>query len=212
MRQSLGSRLKDYLVDLAIRFVPMTILAALALLTYSYLKTSTQIETPTEVNIKTHIPDYVFENARLTALDEFGQTKYRLLGKKFSHFEDDSSIDITEPRLRFFTKNAPPTTISSMTGHLDGDVSILELFNQAEIFRPHQIGKDGEIIYPRLRATSNYFKVFINDDVIDTNVPVKIERGASVMTATQGAHFENVDQRMTLLGDVKGYIESTGNK
>ena len=51
-----------------------------------------------------------------------------------------------------------------------------------------------------------------NDDVIDTNVPVKIERGASVMTATQGAHFENVDQRMTLLGDVKGYIESTGNK
>ena len=212
MRQSLGSRLKDYLVDLAIRFVPMTILAAVTLLTYSYLKTSTKVEPATEVHAKTHIPDYVFENARLTALNEFGQTKYRLLGKKFSHFEDDASIDITEPRLRFFTKDAPPTTISSMTGHLNGDVSILELFNQAEIFRPNQIGKDGDIINPRLRVTSNYLKVFINDDIIDTDLPIKIERGASVMTATQGAHFENVDQRITLLGDVKGYIEPIGNK
>lgn len=212
MRQSLGARLKDFLVSLVIRFIPITILAAVTLLTYSYLKTSTQVNTPTELHVKTHIPDYVFDNARLTVLNEQGQTKYRLLGKKFSHFEDDSSIDITEPKIRFFTKDAPPTTITSETGHLDGDVSILELFNQAEIFRPDQIGKSGDIINPRLKATSNYFKIFINDDVIETNLPIKIEKGASLITATQGARFENVDQRMTLIGDVKGFIVPTESK
>ena len=212
MRQTLGGRLKDYLFDLAIRFIPITVLATLALLTYSYLNVNTKVTPQTEVRAKTHIPDYVFDNARLTVLNEFGQTKYRLLGKKFSHFEDDSSIDIAEPRLRFFTKDVPPTTITAGKGHLDGDVSILELYNQAEIFRSDQIGKNGDIINPKLKATSNYFKIFINDDIIETNLPVKIERGLSVMTASKGAHFENVDQKMTLLGDVKGYIVPAESK
>jgi lipopolysaccharide export system protein LptC len=212
MRQSLGSRLKDYLVDLAIRFIPITVLAALALLTYSYLKTNTKVDPPVEARTKVHIPDYIFDNARLTVLDEQGQTKYRLLGKKFSHFEDDASIDISEPQIRFFTKGTPPTTISSVKGHLDGDVSILELFDRAEIFRPDQIGKSGGIINPRLKATSNYFKIFINDDIIETDLPVRIERGQSLITASKGAHFENVDQKMTLLGDVKGYIVPTESK
>jgi lipopolysaccharide export system protein LptC len=56
-------------------------------------------------------------------------------------------------------------------------------------------------------ASSSYFKVLINDDIIETDRPIKLEQGMSVMHSTEGGVFNNVEQSMTLSGQVKGRIE-----
>ena len=56
-------------------------------------------------------------------------------------------------------------------------------------------------------ARSSYFKVLINDDIIETNRPINLEQGMSVMNSTDGGTFNNVDQSMVLSGQVKGRIE-----
>jgi lipopolysaccharide export system protein LptC len=181
-------------------------MGGLALLSYWLLKINTPEEPPIIEKVKAHIPDYSFQNFKVTALNELGQTKYRLIGQTMIHYEDDSSIDISKPKLRFFTPNSPPLTIVGNTGHLNGDLSILELFEKAEIFRPREVDGSNVVINPALRATSNYFKVLINDDIIQTNLPVKLERGDSVVTASQGLEFDNIQQRTILLGSVKGFL------
>lgn len=62
------------------------------------------------------------------------------------------------------------------------------------------------MINPALRASSDYFKVLINDDIIKTHLPVKLERGDSVVTASQGLEFDNIQQRTILFGSVKGLL------
>jgi lipopolysaccharide export system protein LptC len=56
-------------------------------------------------------------------------------------------------------------------------------------------------------ARSSYFKVLINDDIIQTNKPIRLEQGVSVMNSTEGGVFNNIEQSMVLSGQVKGRIE-----
>jgi len=55
---------------------------------------------------------------------------------------------------------------------------------------------------------SEKFKIFLNDDVIKTSLPVVLEQGQSVMTSQEGAVFDNVTQKLTMIGQVRGRLES----
>jgi lipopolysaccharide export system protein LptC len=39
-----------------------------------------------------------------------------------------------------------------------------------------------------------------------THLPIRIERGDSVMTASKGATYDNVDQAVSMFGNVQGSI------
>jgi lipopolysaccharide export system protein LptC len=56
-------------------------------------------------------------------------------------------------------------------------------------------------------ARSSYFKVLINDDIIETDKPITLEQGVSVMRSTDGGVFNNIEQSMVLSGQVRGRIE-----
>ena len=154
-----------------------------------------------------HEPDYTITNGALSALNEIGSTKYRILGKKVIHYDDDASIDILAPRMRLFQLDKTPVTVKSDTGHLDGDLTILDLIDNASIFRPAKAATESQAATLRMLASSAYFKVLINDDIIETNRPIILEQGMSTMHSTEGGIFNNVEQSMTLLGQVKGRIE-----
>jgi lipopolysaccharide export system protein LptC len=154
-----------------------------------------------------HEPDYTIINGTLSALNELGNTKYRILGNKVTHYDDDASIDIAVPRMRLFQPDKAPVTVKADTGHLDGDLTILDLINNASIFRPAQAATATEPATLRMLATSSYFKVLINDDVIESDRPITLEQGMSIMQSNDGGIFNNIEQSMSLIGQVKGRIE-----
>lgn len=200
------STVKDSITGFIIRLVPLLLLASLTLLSFWYLKKNILPELPTVVKNKEHKPDYVFTEAKLTVLNLDGSTKYRLLGREFKHYEDDASIDVLKPQLRLFTKKAPPTTIRSETAHISGNLDIVELFKNVLVSRPDQTNAAGLIINPFFKLNSEYLEVFINDDRLTTHLPVKIQRGESIVTSTKGADYDNVSQSILMYGDVNGSI------
>jgi len=187
--------------------MPLIFMGALTLATFWLVQKNTPAEKSTLERARLHEPDYTINDGALNALNEFGATKYRILGKKVIHYDDDASIDIVTPRMRLFQADKAPVTVKSDTGHLDGDLTILDLFNNASIFRPAQEASATEPATLRMLATSSYFKVLINDDIIETNKPITLEQGMSVMNSSAGGIFDNVQQSMTLSGQVKGRIE-----
>ena len=187
--------------------MPLILMGTLTLVTFWLVKKNTPAEKSAIERVRLHEPDYTITNGALSALDEFGNTKYRVLGKKVTHYDDDASIDIETPRIRLFPPEKAPVTVKADIGHLDGDLTILDLINNAEIFRPPQAASSTEPARPRMLARSSYFKVLINDDIIETNKPITLEQGMSVMNSTEGGIFDNVQQSMTLSGQVKGRIE-----
>ena len=186
---------------------PLLLMGALTLMTFWLVKKNTPPESSMLERIRLHEPDYIIKNGTLSALNEQGNTKYRILGNKVTHYDDDASIDIDAPRMRLFQPDKAPVTVKSNTGHLDGDLTILELFDNASIFRPQQAATATEPASLRMLASSSYFKVLINDDIVKTDRPITLEQGMSIMNSTEGGTFDNIQQSMTLSGQVKGRIE-----
>jgi lipopolysaccharide export system protein LptC len=199
--------IKETITGFIVRLIPLLILGSITLLSFWYLKKNIQPELPTVARSKEHKPDYVFTDAKLTVLNLDGSTKYRLLGREFRHFEDDASIDVIKPQLRLFAKNTPPTTVRSETAHVSGNLDIVELFKNVLVSRPSQFNATGLLINPFFKLNTDYLEVFVNDDRLTTRLPVKIQRGDSIVTANKGADYDNVSQSIQMYGDVQGVIE-----
>jgi lipopolysaccharide export system protein LptC len=190
-----------------LRLMPLLLMGGLTLLTFWLV----QKNTPLPINVierpRLHEPDYTIKNGALSYLNQHGQTKYRILGKELIHYDDDASIDIVQPRMRSFQPDKAPVTVRAQRGHIDGDLTILDLFNNVEIYRPPQVASETQKASPYMLAKSSYFQVLINDDIITTDKPVELEQGLSIMQSNDGGVFDNVKQSMQLLGTVKGRIE-----
>ena len=191
----------------SLRLMPLILMGTLTLVTFWLVKKNTPAEKSAIERVRLHEPDYIITNGALSALDEFGNTKYRVLGKRVIHYDDDASIDIETPRMRLFPPAKSPITVKADMGHLDGDLTILDLMDNAEIYRPPQAASATEPARPRMLARSSYFKVLINDDIIETDKPITLEQGFSVIQATNGGIFNNIEQSMVLSGQVRGRIE-----
>jgi lipopolysaccharide export system protein LptC len=83
---------------------------------------------------------------------------------------------------------------------VNADASIVDLYDHARIVRAPGAGD------PPMQADSEHFHVLVNDDVIETEKPVKLQRGQSVATATDGMHYNNVTRVIQLFGNVRGMI------
>ena len=202
-----AQKIKGSLLRGLLRLMPLILMGTLTLVTFWLVKKNAPPEKSAIERVRLHEPDYIILNGTLSALNEFGNTKYRILGKKVTHYDDDASIDIEAPRMRLFPPEKSPVTVKSDTGHLDGDLTILDLMGNAEIFRPPQAASETEPARPRMLARSSYFKVLINDDVIETDKPITLEQGMSVIHSTDGGVFNNIEQSMILSGQVRGRIE-----
>jgi lipopolysaccharide export system protein LptC len=185
-----------------LRLMPLILMGSLTLATFWMVQKNQPTEKSLLERVRAHEPDYIINNGALSTLSEQGTTKYRMLGNKVTHYDDDASIDIDKPRIRLFQPDKAPVTVKSDIGHLDGDLTILDLIGNASIFRPAQAETATERATSRMLATSSYYKVLINDDIIETDKPITLEQGMSIMNSTDGGTFNNIEQSMMLSGQV----------
>ena len=200
-------KIKQSILRTVLRLMPLILMGSLTLVTFWLVKKSSPTENSVVERVRLHEPNYTITDGALSALNETGSTKYRVLGNKLIHYDDDSSMDIETPRMRLFQPDKAPVTVKADKGHVDGDISIMDLMDNAEIYRPPQAATATEPAKPYMLARSTFFKVLINDDVIKTNTPITLEQGMSVIRSTDGGVFNNIEQSMVLSGQVKGRIE-----
>ncbi len=180
--------------------LPILALAALAGVTYWLLQATLPPPGEAVARPKTHTPDYFADNFSVTELDQSGATQYRLTAAKLIHYEDDENSDLTQPAMRAFQPGKPVVTATAKRGTVNGDVSIVDLYDDARILRAAGAGD------PQMQADSEHFRVLVNDDVIQTEKPVKLQRGLSIANATNGMKYNNVTRVIELYGNVRGTI------
>lgn len=180
--------------------VPLVCVASLALFTWWLLQAVKPHDKETAPRPLTHTPDYFADDFSVSELDQSGATQYRLTATHMVHYEDDENSDLTMPAVRAFQPGKPVVTASGLRGTVNGDASIVDLYDNARILRVAGFGD------PEMQADSQHFRVLVNDDVILTEKPVKLRRGQSVMTATNGMNYNNVTRVIQLYGNVRGAI------
>ncbi|KNH10214.1 putative transmembrane protein [Candidatus Burkholderia brachyanthoides] len=183
--------------------VPLVVMATLAAGTYWLLQSSLPSSKETAEQPKRHTADYFADNFSVSELDTTGTTQYRLTARSMVHYEDDENSDLTQPAMRsMFQPQRPTVTATSERGTVNADVSIVDLYDNACILRATGYGD------PQMQADSQHFRVLVNDDVIETEKPVRLQRGLSVMTAN-GMNYNNVTREMKLYGNVRGAIAAS---
>ncbi|WP_153101436.1 LPS export ABC transporter periplasmic protein LptC [Paraburkholderia hayleyella] len=182
--------------------LPLVAMAALAGTTWWLLQATLPPPNEGVAKPKTHTPDYFADNFSVSELDQTGATQYRLTATHLVHYEDDEKSDLTHPAIRAFQPNKPIVTTTAQRGTINGDASIVDLYDNARMVRAPGNGD------PQMQADSEHFRILVNDDVIETEKPVKLQRGLSVMTAS-GMNYNNVTREMRLFGNVKGSIAAS---
>jgi lipopolysaccharide export system protein LptC len=179
--------------------LPLVLLAGLAAGSYWLLQISLPSNQGAEDLPKTHTEDAFSTDLSVTMLDPTGITHYRLNAATMKHYEDDASSYVTLPKLRAFAPGDPDVTAYSETGTMNGDQSIVDLYDQARLTRdPNQVD-------PPMEADSQHFHILVNDDIIQSEKPVKLQRGQSVMYGNS-MDYHNATRQMYLYGDVHGQI------
>jgi lipopolysaccharide export system protein LptC len=193
-------------IAIVLKFLPMFLMGLLTLGTYWMV----QMSTPNldAAKQKRHVPDYTMDKIVVTTLGPEGNTKFRVVGEKLIHYEDDASSEIDWPIARRFHETKPAITVRSDKGFMDGDMTILQLVGNATLTRPAQAATATQAGTARMFMSSSRFTVLMNEDIVKTNQPVNLEQGLSIMTSQEGAIFDNVHQKLTMIGQVKGRIES----
>lgn len=192
----------DFALDWAKRLLPLALMLGLAAGTYWLVKRALPDEEAKPAAAKRHVPDYFVEKLSATALNETGQTKYRMQAKKVVHFEDDDSTEVSQPAVRAYTPGQPATTAQADLGRLSGDAAILDLIGHAVVQR--LAGADSQK-QAAMQAHSETFRVFLNEDKISTDQAVTLQHGASILSAN-GMVYDNVPRTVQLLGNVRGQI------
>lgn len=179
--------------------LPLLCMAALAGGTYWLLQASLPREAPSTAQAKRHVPDNFAENLSVTTLSESGLPKQRLTAVSMVRYEDSQITEVANPTLRNFDPGQPIVTVSARRGTISADRSVVDLFDDAKAVRA--AAPDA----PEMQALSDHFKILVNQDVVETQKPVKLLRGPSVTTAS-GMIYNNVTRQLQLLGQVRGSI------
>ncbi|BDD91399.1 LPS export ABC transporter periplasmic protein LptC [Pandoraea sp. XJJ-1] len=180
--------------------VAIVVLAGLAAGTYWLVQRTLPSDADRAPYVKQHIPDYFADDMVISTLSATGLTQYRVNAVHMTHYEDDQTTAMTMPAVRAFTPNQPEVTATSKRGTLNADMSVVDLYDDAVVVR--QAGPRD----PQMRALSQHFQVLVNDDIVRTELPVQLFRGASVMYG-DGMIFNNISRAVQLLGNVHGTIQ-----
>lgn len=193
---TLGERLTLYL--------PLMLMAALALGTYWMVRTTPLTQAPEEEKPVRHEPDYTMLGFSVKTFDATGQMRAEVLGKAANHYPDTMQLAIDDVRIRSLDKEGHVTTATALRGLSNQDSSEVQLIGNARVVREAD-PKAKPKPTPRMEYRSEFLHVFLNTEQVRSHVPVELLRGKDRITA-DSLEFDNIEQVVQMQGRVRATL------
>ncbi|HLW74627.1 MAG TPA: LPS export ABC transporter periplasmic protein LptC [Gammaproteobacteria bacterium] len=163
-----------------------------------WLLRETALQGLQEQQPKTHVPDYYFTDATVTNLDLKGRPESELKAPRMIHHPDDDSVEVFQPRIRYFTKQGPPWYARADHGVEPSGGKLIYLDGHVQLTHPDENGG------PPLVINTDRMTVNLDTNLATTDDSVIMTKGVSHETGV-GMDGYMEDNRMVLRTDVKGY-------
>jgi lipopolysaccharide export system protein LptC len=174
----------------------LALAAGLAALTM-WLEHMVQAPAAGRPNTLEHDPDFIVEGFTATSLDKAGRPESQLTAIRMTHYPDDETTEIEEPRLVQFREQGPPVRISAERGTVTKDGEEVRLYGNVLVVREGTKGR------PALQMETTYLQVFPKQDVARTPEAVVITEGASRLTGV-GMDYNTKTRQLELKARVSG--------
>ena len=168
-------------------------LAALSM----WLERMVQAPAVGQPNSLEHDPDFIVERFTATNLDKAGRPESRLSARRMTHYPDDETTELEEPRLVQFREQGPPVRISAERGTVTKDGEEVRLYGNVLVVREGTKGR------PELQMETTFLQVLPKQDIARTPEAVVITEGASRLTGV-GMDYNTKTRQLELKARVNG--------
>ncbi len=137
-------------------------------------------------------PDYFVHNFNYVKMLPSGQPRYLLTGTKLTHYPADDSFLIDLPVYKNLDESKPAQTVRSERAIVKEDNTKVHMYGNVKADRPATAKLDS------FKLATEYLLVFPDEDSMQTDKPVAIQRGNSTMHGV-GMFANNATGEMRLL-------------
>ena len=185
-------------------YIPLLMMGALALGTYWLVRNTPTLSTPEAVREVGHEVDYFMQNFTIKNFDEDGKLKSEIQGTEARHFADTDILEIDQARILSMNINRQLTTATANRAYSNGDGSEVQLTGNARVVREETLDPQGKKL-PRLEFQGEFLHAFLNEERVQSHLPVRLTRGADQFTGNVFT-YNNLDQVAVLTGRVRGVL------
>ncbi len=150
-------------------------------------------------------PDFIAHDIVLTDFDRDGILLRRLLAQQVEHYSD-GRMNALAARMQGYGKDRTPIYLSSDRAYTMDSLATLEFSGNVRL-RQNASEKN-----PPMSLRTEYIKAYLDEDIVETNQPVELARGADTTQAQGGMRFDNVARTTELMGGVTSIFHSAKSR
>lgn len=187
-------RLHDWLSS----YLPLLLMALLALATWWLVKNSPRLAVPAVERPVSSEPDYTMTQFSLERFDASGRLKVRIEGQRLRHFPDTDRVEIDQARIRAYAPDGRVTVATAARALGNGDGSELQLLGGAEVTAQDATGQP-------LVMRGEFLHAFLVTEQVRSHLPVLVSQGGTSLHAA-ALDYDNAKRRLDLKGPLRAVL------
>jgi lipopolysaccharide export system protein LptC len=185
-------------------YLPVMLMALLALGTYWLARTAPAPEAASVEAELRHEPDYFMRGFSVKSFLPGGELKSEIFGTEARHYPDTDTMEVDRARIRSIGPTGLVTTATADRAITNSDNSEVQLIGNAVVVRQAAVDRTGKAV-PRLEFRGEFLHAFLNTERVRSHKPVTLTRGNDQFTANR-MDYDNLERQMQLDGRVRGML------
>ena len=199
MRAALRAPWAWRVVDTASAYLPLLLMAALALGTWWLVKNTPLFENDRELAPLRHEPDYTMNQFMVQRFAPNGAMKVQIEGDVLRHYPDTDTLEIDNPRIRAFGEDGRITNATARKAIANRDGSEVQLSGGAHVVR--EATDKGAAIEFR----GEFLRCFQNTERVRSHLPVVVTQGGTEFRA-DSMTYDNLAGVLDLKGHLRAVL------
>ena len=200
-QRALGPSFGARVLEQASSYLPLLLMALLALGTWWLVKNTPLAEAPRSAAPLRHEPDYLMSQFMVRRFAADGAMRAQIEGDMMRHYPDTDTLEIDNVRLRAVAPDGHVTLANARRALSNGDGSEWQLSGGAHVVAQMRSG-------PPLELDSEFLHVIVPTERIRSHLPVIVRQGNDEIRAGGGIDADNLAQQMQLAPPVRASFPS----
>jgi lipopolysaccharide export system protein LptC len=154
-------------------YLPLLLMALLALGTWWLVQNTPRIDVPSEAVAPRHEPDYTMQDFTLQRFGADGRLRVQVRGTQMRHYPDTDTLEIDGVMIRALSPDGSVTRATARRALSNGDASEVQLLGSAQVVREAPGGGQ------RVEFESEFLHAFLKTERLRSHLPVRILQGTS---------------------------------
>ena len=192
-------------LDAASAYLPLMLMALLALGTWWLVKNTPLFENARATAPLTHDPDYTMSQFMVQRFGPDGAMRVQIEGNEMRHYPDTDTLEIDYPRIRAIGPDGRVSVATAKSAVSNGDGSEVQLSGGAHVTR---LATPKEVA---IEFRGEFLHAFLRTERVCSHLPVVVTQGATEIRA-EGMAYDHLAGVLDFKGRVRAVFTSPGAK